>query len=566
MIDANQWSGIAKGFSATPGAIKESKMKDAQLATAQSRQQMAEMQLEEYSASAPTRAKADEVQMQKLEMDSYNTNTQLTKQQTYDSFNRFKADNDVRHLNTFLADVKGNPVGAKLYGDVVRMDPLTRTTENDAILRGLGYTDLDAVYNDPALSKDLLSVTGTNKYGIININDMYASTGYTKYLDNEQLKDMERKARMNQMLRSGMSGNKAQMQERVMQSLIDSGKAKTVDEAYKMLNEMESGGGAGVNSSAEERSVRQIMEDENLTYLESLDKYYATKRQGGGGTNESRFVDEYMQENPGATRTEASGEYRNLTKTSTQKEVGDVRELRKGLDKQKWLETDVSTMTSQGRARVYRDFISPLEDLRDFKLTTDDKRTIRSMRDLTALGKTAGEELTPDETGLIDNALGGFKKYTYDELGGTKAKAAYHTFSNLLRNALYGASLTKAEIAAFNKSAGNLGQQFLPVLSQFKTQVGRIKSNLESIRDLNDPDIAHYYLGMPIEDVDNVIANLDARLADPRLRAGRGKKPAGQSIQVRRGARQTPATPPDVNSTEKDPGFNFDDAMQKAGL
>jgi hypothetical protein len=217
-------------------------------------------------------------------------------------------------------------------------------------------------------------------------------------------------------------------------------------------------------------------------------------------------------------------------------------------------------MSMTERARIYRDYISPLEDLRNFKLSTEDKRTVRNLRDLTALGNKAGTELTPDETGLIDSTLNNFKKYVFDEVGGKKATSSYETFRNIFRNALYGASLTQAEITAFNKASGTLGQQFQPVIAQLQVQMETIKSNLESIRDLNDPDIAHYYTGQSIEEIDNAIMAIEERLNDPRLRLNRDA--TGQAIKVQRVNKEAEPTSPDVSGA----AFDFDAAMQKAGL
>lgn len=564
MASAQVWSGVAQGLAKASEYMSQADMRSAQLAEAQARQQKAQMELQEYSANAPTRQRQRELEMQQLEANTRTINQQSTQQQTYDAFRRFEADKDVRHLNTWLKDVKRNPVGANLYGDVVRVDQLTKTTENDQLLRQMGYVDLDAVYADPELSKDLVVMTGTSQRGIVNMNDMYAGTGFANYLTNEQLATAERKARINQMLRSGQSGHKVTMQERVVQDLIDTGKAANVAEAYQMLRDMEaSGKGSGVLSSTEERAVERIMEEQNIGYLEALDAYYSTRRQGTGETNEERFVQDYMEQNPGATRQEATSEYRNLTKTTTQKEVADVKELRQGLDEMNWLESKVGDMSSVDRARIYRDYISPLEDLRNFSLSNEDKRTIRNLRDLTALGKTAGTELTPDETGLIDSTLNSVKKYIFDEVGGKKATSSYETFRNIFRNALYGASLTQAEISAFNKAAGTLGQQFQPVLAQLQTQMETVKTNLEAIRDLNDPDIAHYYLGAPIEDIDRAIEAIDERLNDPRLRLDRAAK--GQEVRVQRVQQTAEPTPPDVNGKDQQP-FDFDAAMKEAGL
>ena len=162
--------------------------------------------------------------------------------------------------------------------------------------------------------------------------------------------------------------------------------------------------------------------------------------------------------------------------------------------------------------------------------------------------------------GLLDNTLNSFKKYMFDEVGGKKATASYETFRNVFRNALYGSSLTKPEIEAFNKAAGTLGQKFQPVMQQLQVQMGTIKNNLESIRDLNDPDIAHYYTGQSIEEIDDAIAAIEDRMNDPRLRLNKAAK--GREIKVQKVTKDAKPTVPDVNGST----FDFDSAMKDAGL
>ena len=431
MSNAQVWSGISQGLSKTADYMSKKNLREANLAEANARRQKAELELSEYSSNAPLRQKRNEVELQRLgeyysqapnrqrrndlelqqlEATTRNINQQSTKQQTYDSFRRFESDKDVRHLNTWLNDVKRNPVGANLYGDVVRIDKLTKTTENDELLRKMGFTNLEEVYQDPELSEDLVIFTGTDKRGIVNMNDMYAGTGFSNYLTNEQLNTMERKARVSNMMRSGESKHKVTMKERVVQDLIDTGKASNVSEAYQILKDMESSNkGKNVLSSVEERAVERIMneeninyidaldkyysvrkrdsskqkptsveeraierimsnegidyvdaldkyysvrrrdsskikapptsteeraieriiQDENISYLEALNTYYSAKKQGSSETNESRFIERYMNNNPDSSYEEAASEYKNLSKTRTQKEVSDVREIRK---------------------------------------------------------------------------------------------------------------------------------------------------------------------------------------------------------------------------------------------
>ncbi len=564
MPSAQMWSGITQGLSQLSKDMSTKDLRAAQLAEAKNKQKQSGLELQEYQQGAPGRQRTDELQLQQLEAQTHSMNRQALTATTMSALDRFNSDGSARHLNVLLGDAKKNPVGANLYSDVARYDNISKSEANDKLLRKAGYNPED-VYNDPDLAEDLLVMTSnTGEQRLLPKETMYAATGYTKYLDDKQLQTMERKARINQLLRSGQSHKKVTMQERVAQSLIDEGRASNIAEAYELIKKIDSGDNKVVTST-EERQVEQILQEAKdagkpISTLEALDQYYQSRRQGTGVTNEERFVQDYLDNNKGSNREEATSAYRNLAKTSTQKEVTDVKELRTGLDEMNWLESKPSEMSGTERAKVYRDYISPMEDLRNFKLSTEDKRTIRNLRGLTALGGTAGTELTPDETGLLDNTLNSFKKYMFDEVGGKKATASYETFRNVFRNALYGSSLTKPEIEAFNKAAGTLGQKFQPVMQQLQVQMGTIKNNLESIRDLNDPDIAHYYTGQSIEEIDDAIASIESRMNDPRLRLNKADK--GREIKVQKVTKGAPATVPDVNGST----FDFDSAMKDAGL
>lgn len=560
MASAQIYGGIAQGLAGASQELATADLRRAQVSEAKSRQQMAQQQLTEYTNSAPTRKREEEVKLQQLEAQAYTMNADSTRTQTFDAFQRFDADKDTRHLNTWLTGVKKNPVGASLYGDVVRMDPLVKSTENDQLLRKMGYADLDGVYNDPELSKDLVAITGTEQRGLVNINDLYAGTGYTNYLTNEQLTVMERKARINNAMRSGGSAAKVTLQERVAQSLIDSGKASNLADAYELLRKMESKD-SKVMTSTEERMVEQLQADaerngKSLSTLEALDLYYSTKQQGKGQTNESVFVEEYMNSNPGASYEEASREYANRGKTATQKQVVDVDTVKDELDAVNFLDKPITDYSTSEKAKLHRQ-ISKIEDLRKIKLAPEVKRELRALRDLTALGDIAGSELSSEATGLIDRLLGSVKKYVSDEVGNTRGTSAYETFRNVFRNSLYGASLTNSEIAAFTKAAGSLNQQLNPVLSQLQVQMETVKHNMEAISDLEDPYLAHYYVGKSSDDIDSAIRAIDERINLVNgIRIQRGQKAKTKPVMP---------TAPKVTG-EVDPNFDFDKAMKDAGL
>jgi len=570
MPSAQVWSGVAQGLGQVSKDLSQADLKAAQLSEAKAKQKQAQGELKEFNKNAPERERTGELELQQLEAETRKLNQSSLKSMTMSAMDRFNSDGNIRHLNTWLKDAKKNPVGKNIYGGVARYDALTKSESNDKLLRQAGYKP-DDVYADPESKSDMIVVTQNNGDQLLLPKEkMFAATKYTDYLDDKQLGKLEQKARIDQLLRDGQSRAKVDMKERVVNDLVESGKADSVSEAYQMLLEMEnSGNGKGVLSSTEERAVATIQEENNVGYLEALDMYYSTKRQSTGVTNQERYVNEYLANNPDATYEEGSAAYSNRRKTSTQKEVGDVKALHKGLAKEKWLTTSLKNMDRVKLASMYSEYISPLEDLRNFKMSTEEKRTLRQISKLTALGGTAGTELTTEETGLLDSTLSTFKKYMFNEVGGQVGISAYETFRNVFRNALYASQLTNNEIKVFNKAAGTLGQKFQPVMAQLKMQMTTVKDNLESIRDLNDPYIAHYYTGKSIEEIDDAIMSIEERMNDPRLEgmAEAQRSSSGDSgITVKIREDNIESEVPAATGDNVNPEFDFDAAMDEAEL
>jgi hypothetical protein len=470
---------------------------------------------------APAKA---ELELAQVKQQTYQTNSSLLAQQTYDAFDRYESDGDARHLNAFLERARSNPVGQSLYADYTRIEALgtVRSPEVTRQLQSMGIQDVEGFYSDPNLTKQYVLATRTDgSQELMDMNKVYGVTGYTRYQSNQQLEEATKRAQLNRLLMTGESLNSVQQREQLIASLRAEDPNLSYAQAFERAKEIEK----GQQGSIDVQGIQNIMaENPNLSYAEAATKWFETKRAGVGAaaskTDQQRFIDNYMQENPGSTYSQASNAYANRVQTSTQKEIGTVDTVKAKLDELNFgseeepigfFDKDMSNLTSSERAKVHK-YIADIEDLRNVKLSTDDKRLARDLRNLRELGSTAGEQLTDAETGLIDRTLNTFKSYVINEVGGKEATSAYETFRNIFRNSLYGASLTKSEIAAFDKAAGTLGQKTKPVLTALRTQIQTIKTQLEAIRDTNDPYIAHFYFGSDIEAVDEVIRALDDRL------------------------------------------------------
>ena len=160
----------------------------------------------------------------------------------------------------------------------------------------------------------------------------------------------------------------------------------------------------------------------------------------------------------------------------------------------------------------------------------------------------------------MDNLLSTAKGYFIDEVGGKPAKAAYQAFSNLMLKTMSGQAVTEPEMKRFVKAAGSANLQLKPALSAFREQVMTIKNQLESIRDTNDPYLAHYYLGKDLGEVDDAIRQLDRRLGDIRSVGMKDKGPqsAAQTEATLAEKIQLQAPGATVESTGGDVKVDFD--------
>lgn len=500
-------AGVAKGLENVSQQMATYDEREARRKSAVAQQQLAEQKLQDYQAAAPVRQSEQDLRMAQLQQQTYQANASNLQTQTFKAFELYDADSDARHLNNFLSQAKQNPVGRNIYGTTARLDNLAKSSETDQLLRQAGYQDLDAVYGDPELSKDLVLATmndGTRK--LVDINQYHAMSGYNKFLSNEQLAKKEREARINQMMRSGQKYSTVAQRERVVEALMQD-QGLTRAEAYQQVLDMEQGS----RTSGEMQAIQAIADEENLSILDAMDAYYERKGKGGYKSDKEQFVERYLAENPESTPMQAEQAYAARTPTATQKEAGDIEALKDSLDEMKFFDSNIGEMSMTDRAKVGR-YINQIEDLRGVKLSTEDKRMARDFKSLINLGGTVSEKLTPDETGILDSFLRGMKSYLVNEVGGKEATSAYETFRSVLRNDLYGATLPAGEMKAFNTAAGTLAQKFKPALKAFQTQLKDVKSKMESIRDTNDPYLAHYYFGSDVDQLDEVIRQIEERL------------------------------------------------------
>lgn len=462
--------------------------------------QLMTKQAESNLAAAPTQQSNAEMQNQILQMQLRQAQGQQLKSQSFDAFGRYEADGDVKHLNNFYADAKKSDIGKSLFGGMVRVDAMTRTPETEKMLKSAGIEDLDGFFSDPEQVKSIVLTTGADgKKVLTDMNQVYVGTGYTNYVQDKELDSLVKRAQVNKLMRSGQSLENVTARERVAREMAAELKIP-VWEAYQKIE-----GGSKGGSSTLERLTEKVMEENpDFSYLEAADQATQMLR-----STESERRAKNLPGDPNANLEDIK---RTQARTTAEKDVAASDAVRSEIDSLAGGSIFEADINDPALRRVIGPKITALEKLADTKLSTEDQRMARELRNLAVLGGTAGSELTDKETGPLDYILKSVKKYVVDDIGGAEATSNYEQFRNIFRNALYGASLTKTETDAFTKAAGSLYQQKGPVLAQLKTQLQSVKNNLSSIYDMNDPYIAQYYLGMDAEKIDRTIEALDERI------------------------------------------------------
>jgi hypothetical protein len=507
-------AGLAQGAANVAEYERGREMRNIQL-------EQANLQLDTAKKLAPMQVSQTEQQLKQLEMQNKQIAGQMFKRDTFDAFRLFEADGDTKHLNNFLSQAKQSPVGGSLFKDVTRVDRLASSPDTIRMMEQAGIRDAKAVIDNPELSKGLVMATmADGSQQLIDMEKVYAGTGFAGQLATEELDLFGKRALALQRLRQGSTVEKLTATERVAKQMAaDMGIPEW--EAFQMLQK----GQQSAQGTENERIARALMaQNPGMDYITAMDQAIQMKAQGSETERTARRLAEESGEDYNTVLRRLQQEKQAPTSV---READAANKAAAGLDEQfggKFFATDFSDPTARRAAQPY---IRELEATTGIKMSNEDKKVARQMRQLVGLGNRAGEAITPEETGLLDNLLSNVNSYISDTVtDGKKGVAAYESFRNVVRNALFGSALTGAEIDAFNKAAGTLSQQQGPVLAKFQEQLKIVRDNLQGIYNINDEHLSHYYLGADVEKVDDIIGALDQRISLLQKRVANSDKPA----------------------------------------
>lgn len=471
-MNVNIAAGLVQGASGVSEYAQNLQERQQRLAMANQQRLMGEIQLQEFNQNAPLRQQTEELKFQQYEAQVRQMQANTARQTTYDAFRLFDADGNPGHLNNALQLLKNNPVAQSWVGGAVRFDQVT--SADAKLLQQAGIKDVQGFLQHPEMTRSIAVLTNAEgEKTLVDMNQLKAGMGYTQYIEDEELDRMAKRALMLKRLQAGGTVEKETQADRVIKQLME--------------------------------------EDPTLSYTDAY-RLYKNPNPRSGSTQLERTAEKLRESNPDMTYEESLTQASMVSSpTGKQKDMQAADEAKTALDDLfggSFLSADLSDPKVRSKAEP---FVRRIEQFSGAEMDTTQKKRVAEIRQLITLGK-AGSELTPAETGPLDSLLRDGRKYISDNIEGTDATAAYQAYRNLVRNALFGASLTNNEQAEFDKAFGTLKEQTGPVLAKLRTQLQMLQDELGAIYDSGDEYVMKYRLGMDSDRLVQVMNALDQRL------------------------------------------------------
>jgi len=186
---------------------------------------------------------------------------------------------------------------------------------------------------------------------------------------------------------------------------------------------------------------------------------------------------------------------------------------------------------------------------KDHGLSADEKKRLIDLSTLVVLSKEAGQ-LSEEQTGLMDKMLSGASSYVSENVGSKTAKTAYGAFINKFRHELFGSALTSGELSAFKEAYGALGQKTGPVLAGLRAALLQVKSQLETIYNLNDPIVMKFRTGKTMDEVQAAMNGVEQRIKFYDL-VSSGVSPDQAAVQVGMSGAKATTEPSKLNPEGK---------------
>lgn len=140
-----------------------------------------------------------------------------------------------------------------------------------------------------------------------------------------------------------------------------------------------------------------------------------------------------------------------------------------------------------------------------------DRKDLKELAPMISLLNEAGT-LSEEQTGLLDKLTSGLMAYVDSDTVTAQAKRAYQSLISVFRHNIAGAALTEYEIKAFEQAYSSDSRKIGHVLAGMKSMATQLQAKLDTISDLNSPELAQYYFGDTLDKMQRTKAGIELRL------------------------------------------------------
>jgi hypothetical protein len=451
---------------------------------AQQRKKMGDIELARMQKFGPMQDDVLQQQLQVTQAQLEQQGTQMFQQNTYQAFDKYLEDFNVRHLNSFIQQAKKNPYAPQAFKDVVRIDKVSPASPHmKQLLHNSGLTeqDLDAADGkaDGQIDWDVLEqrfVLVTKPDGpqeIADIMQLGIMTGWSEHADDKKL---DRLVKWAQVTKTGSTPSAVTTAREVGEARLrlQQGKGKPGDQ--ELVDQHERGLTGGDTSTTKDAN-RLAEAQTRIANGEGTPEDYAfvdITSFRTGGVNQAQHIkaerarDEYDAKFPADTPWEKLRANREAESLIRQIEIS------AGLD------------------------------LQDRKILREASRSIQAL--------SRSVDLSGESVGPIDAHFARLSKYVSNLRGGREAGAAYNAQVNEMLTNLFGATVPDGEQRRFNEAYGTNTQQIGWLLEGLKSMGEMYRSDMEHLLAVNDPRVVKYRSGHNYDDLENALNGIEARI------------------------------------------------------
>ena len=464
---------------------------DIELANREKKEQLKQSEIDNKIAVLESEAAAAKERFRISEMDSM--------------LNRYYADFDSRHFNDYFDLMNSNPLlESPLFKTVNNATNLSNTQENLKLLieQGVDNEVAERIVNTPELANQFVVLSHANgNKGLLNVDEWAIGGGFFRRQDNNKIELSLKRAEL-------LKASAEIADWTAAQELIDKGLAGNLAEALGMVEEAKNEGKALTPTELEQQKLSDRMDQTGETLSQASD-WLANLGGTGPSPGEQAFqqlIDEGMS--PVDAHRKVFGRL-----TSTQKELVQANEIRENLENTGIYERgfDMNKLPEKEQNEL-KGKVFDLMALTGNEITDNQRKFLRELGPLVNLAGEVAEDLTPVQTGLLDNFLSDVMEYISNNVKGVNPRSAYLEFRNLSRHILMGNQLTSHEIEAYNQASGWLGQKFVPVMEQFLVKLETHKNRLEALSNITEPAFVPVFLGKTSGQLKNISDQIQMKI------------------------------------------------------